>query len=133
MCRIKREDAVGDAFCLCLVAILVAVAEGVWRVSALANPAFQAEAPRSATASREIKWGEPVDGMNNARPTALFVNGEPRELAAHTLAQALVALDYADAIVATALNGEFVPARKREATLLREGDRIEIVAPRQGG
>ena len=63
----------------------------------------------------------------------LVVNGEPRDVVAHTLAEALAALDYADAVVATALNGEFVPARKREATPLREGDRIEIVAPRQGG
>jgi sulfur carrier protein len=63
----------------------------------------------------------------------VVVNGEPREVAAKTLAEALIALDYADAIVATALNGEFVAARKRAATPLREGDRIEIVAPRQGG
>ena len=63
----------------------------------------------------------------------LIVNGEPREIAAATLSDALVALDYADAIVATALNGDFVPARKRAATPVREGDRIEIVAPRQGG
>jgi len=61
------------------------------------------------------------------------VNGEPREIAATTLAEALEALEYADAIVATALNGEFVPARKRAATPVAEGDRIEIVAPRQGG
>ena len=38
-----------------------------------------------------------------------------------------------EAKVATALNGEFVPARARAATPLKEGDRIEIVAPRQGG
>ena len=63
----------------------------------------------------------------------ITVNGELREVAAANLAEALVALDYADAIVATALNGEFVPARKREAVGLNEGDRIEIVAPRQGG
>jgi sulfur carrier protein len=63
----------------------------------------------------------------------LFVNGEPREVAAANLAEALRALDYADAIVATALNGEFVPARKREAVALKDGDRVEIVAPRQGG
>jgi sulfur carrier protein len=63
----------------------------------------------------------------------LIVNGEPCEVSARTLAEALQALDYADAVVATALNGEFVPARKREATPVREGDRIEIVAPRQGG
>ena len=67
------------------------------------------------------------------RRAKLVVNGEPREIAAANLAEALDALDYADAIVATALNGEFVPARKREAAALNEGDRIEIVAPRQGG
>ena len=63
----------------------------------------------------------------------LIVNGEPREVAAVSLAEALQVLDYADAIVATALNGEFVPARRREATPVKPGDRIEIVAPRQGG
>jgi sulfur carrier protein len=52
---------------------------------------------------------------------------------AATLAEALQSLDFAEARVATALNGEFVPARAREATSLKEGDRIEIVAPRQGG
>ena len=63
----------------------------------------------------------------------LIVNGEPRELAAATLAQALQALEYENAAVATALNGEFVPKRAREATPLKDGDRIEILAPRQGG
>jgi sulfur carrier protein len=61
------------------------------------------------------------------------VNGEPREVGAGTLAEALLALDYEEAVVATALNGEFVPKRKRAETLLADGDRIEIVAPRQGG
>jgi sulfur carrier protein len=64
---------------------------------------------------------------------ALAVNGEPRKIAAATLAEAIAALDLADAVVATALNGEFVPKRQRAATLLKDGDRIEIVAPRQGG
>ncbi len=64
---------------------------------------------------------------------SILVNGEPRDIAAATLAEALVALDYAEAVVATALNGEFVPKRKRGQTSLAEGDRIEIVAPRQGG
>jgi sulfur carrier protein len=67
------------------------------------------------------------------RPLTLVVNGEPAEIAAADLAGALVALGFEDAIVATALNGDFVPARKRAATRLSEGDRIEIVAPRQGG
>jgi len=63
----------------------------------------------------------------------LIVNGENREVVAATLAGALRALDYGDAQVATALNGEFVAKRAREITPVKEGDRIEIVAPRQGG
>jgi sulfur carrier protein len=63
----------------------------------------------------------------------IIVNGAEREVGATTLAEALLALEYADAIVATALNGRFVAARLREATTLSEGDKIEIVAPRQGG
>jgi len=63
----------------------------------------------------------------------IIVNGVERELAAATLAGALTALDYAGATVAKALNGHFVPAAKRKTTQLAEGDRLEIVAPRQGG
>ena len=63
----------------------------------------------------------------------LIVNGESQEVSAATLAEALQSLDLAEAKVATALNGEFVPARARAATLVKDGDRIEIVAPRQGG
>lgn len=63
----------------------------------------------------------------------LIVNGVERDVAAETLAEALQALDYADAVVATALNSEFVPARARAETRLAEDDRIEILAPRQGG
>lgn len=63
----------------------------------------------------------------------LFVNGEERQVEAPTLAAALAALDFGEATIATALNGEFVPARAREATPLKDGDHIEIVAPRQGG
>jgi sulfur carrier protein len=63
----------------------------------------------------------------------LVVNGQPQELPAATLAEALQSLDFAEAKVATALNGEFVPARARATASLKEGDRIEIVAPRQGG
>ena len=63
----------------------------------------------------------------------LVVNGEMQEVPAGTLAEALQSLDLAEAKVATALNGEFVPARARAATRVKDGDRIEIVAPRQGG
>jgi sulfur carrier protein len=63
----------------------------------------------------------------------LVVNGESQEVAAATLAEAVQSLDLAEAKVATALNGEFVPARARASTLVKDGDRIEILAPRQGG
>ena len=61
------------------------------------------------------------------------LNGEPTRLAAETLAQALVELDLAEAVVATALNGDFVPAGARAGTPIHPGDRIEILAPMQGG
>ncbi len=63
----------------------------------------------------------------------LVVNGEAHEIEAASLAALLEALDYGEAKVATALNGEFVPARVRDATPVQDGDRIEILAPRQGG
>ena len=62
----------------------------------------------------------------------LIVNGEPHEVAAGTLAEALQALDYGEAKVATALNGEFVPTRARGATPVKEGDRIEILRRGRG-
>ncbi len=63
----------------------------------------------------------------------ITVNGDSHELHATTLAQALDELGYADAIVATALNGRFVSAANRAAAALVHGDAIEIVAPMQGG
>ena len=61
------------------------------------------------------------------------VNGDTIETAAPTLASLLAELGYGDAKVATALNGDFVPAARRGQTPIAAGDRIEIVAPRQGG
>lgn len=63
----------------------------------------------------------------------IIVNGERREVQAETLRDALAELGLADAIVATALNRDFVPATARAETALAEGDTIEIVAPMQGG
>lgn len=63
----------------------------------------------------------------------IIVNGERREVQAETLRDALAELGLADAIVATALNRDFVPATARGRTVLAEGDAIEIVAPMQGG
>lgn len=63
----------------------------------------------------------------------LTINGEPRDVDAATVAEALAALGMADARVATALNGNFVAASARGAARLSPGDALEIVAPMQGG
>ena len=63
----------------------------------------------------------------------VVVNGASTSTAAETLGQLLRDLGYGDSRIATAVNGEFVPADARAAQRLAAGDRIEIVAPRQGG
>jgi sulfur carrier protein len=63
----------------------------------------------------------------------ILVNGTWCETAATDLASALEELGYGGSTVATALNGEFVPASSRSAAPLGEGDRLEILAPMQGG
>ena len=63
----------------------------------------------------------------------IVLNGEAREVRARRLDAALAELGYGQATVATAVNGGFVPAGARAATAIGEGDRIEVVAPRQGG
>jgi sulfur carrier protein len=61
------------------------------------------------------------------------LNGEWREVRAADLAGALAELGFADAVIATAVNGEFVPAGSRAAAALTEGDRLEVLSPMQGG
>jgi sulfur carrier protein len=63
----------------------------------------------------------------------IVLNGEPREVRAPALDAALDELGFGRATVATAVNGRFVPAPARAATVLAEGDRLEVLAPRQGG
>ncbi len=74
--------------------------------------------------------GRPGAAVDSIR---LIVNGEPRDVGATSLAGLLVTLGYGEHKVATALNGDFVPERARGQTMLKAGDQIEIVAPRQGG
>lgn len=61
------------------------------------------------------------------------INGLEQEVAAQTLELLLGELGYADQLVATALNQDFVRAKDRPDANLKEGDCVEIVAPRQGG
>tara|TARA_R110002012_G_scaffold298841_1_gene497510 strand:- start:92 stop:289 length:198 start_codon:yes stop_codon:yes gene_type:complete len=61
------------------------------------------------------------------------VNGEMQEVTAATVAEALTQLGWGEAKVATALNGEFLPAAARAGQALQDGDRLEVLAPMQGG
>ncbi|TAL85384.1 MAG: sulfur carrier protein ThiS [Rhodanobacter sp.] len=63
----------------------------------------------------------------------ITVNGVGREVRSTMLAEALEELDYATAVIATALNGHFVATAARSSTVLAEGDQVEVVAPMQGG
>jgi len=63
----------------------------------------------------------------------ILVNGASREVSATDLAAALEELGYGGAVVATAVNGEFVPTAARQTARLAEGDRVEVLAPMQGG
>ena len=61
------------------------------------------------------------------------VNGAWRELRSGALAGALEELGYGDSVVTTALNGEFIARPAREGVALSDGDRLEVLAPMQGG
>lgn len=63
----------------------------------------------------------------------IILNGEQAETRAATLGELCLALGHGKDKIATALNGDFVPAPKRAETALKENDAVEIVAPRQGG
>ena len=63
----------------------------------------------------------------------IIVNGQSLEVTSTLLDAALGELGYGEARVATALNGEFVPEPARASTSLDNGDRLEILAPMQGG
>lgn len=63
----------------------------------------------------------------------ILVNGAWREAQAAQLAAVLDELGYAGAVVSTAVNDEFVAVAARAATPLHEGDRVEVLAPMQGG
>lgn len=63
----------------------------------------------------------------------VWLNGVETEVRAASLDRLIEELGYGGARVATALNGDFVPKARRAAVTVREGDRLEILAPLQGG
>lgn len=63
----------------------------------------------------------------------ISVNGQGVASGATNLAELLSELGYAGRRVATAVNGCFVAEANRTSTCISPGDKIEILAPRQGG
>ncbi|HEX6993371.1 MAG TPA: sulfur carrier protein ThiS [Gammaproteobacteria bacterium] len=63
----------------------------------------------------------------------IIVNGESHDTDAGTVSAVLAELGLDGAIVATALNGEFVPKSRRPETVVAEGDHLDVLAPMQGG
>jgi sulfur carrier protein len=63
----------------------------------------------------------------------IILNGASQTTQAATLSELLAEIELAEAVVATALNGEFVALTERDTTQLSAGDQVEIVAPMQGG
>jgi sulfur carrier protein len=63
----------------------------------------------------------------------IIVNGDPHETDAQTIESVLGELGLDRAVVATALNGEFVTKARRRDTPVAEGDRLDVLAPMQGG
>ena len=64
---------------------------------------------------------------------SIELNGETLRTEAATLADLLDEKGYNGAVVATALNGTFLPKGLRASAPLSDGDTVEVVAPMQGG
>ena len=63
----------------------------------------------------------------------ILVNGAWRETRSRELPAVLEELGYGGSVVTTAINDEFVAVAARPRKHLAEGDRLEVLAPMQGG
>ena len=63
----------------------------------------------------------------------IILNGKTIETQQITLEGLLQEQSYGDWNVAIAIDGEFIPKTQRENTVLGNNQKIEIVAPMQGG
>lgn len=62
----------------------------------------------------------------------ITINGSAREVQATTLAAILDECGFSGR-VATAVNEGFVPVSARDNTVLKDGDRLEVLGAMQGG
>jgi sulfur carrier protein len=63
----------------------------------------------------------------------VIVNGEQRQTTATRVDALLSELDYQGSHLAVAVNYDVVPRARWAETVLKDGDQIEILTPRQGG
>jgi sulfur carrier protein len=63
----------------------------------------------------------------------VIVNGEVREIASQSVDALLGELDYEGTHFAIAVNYDVLPKSRWAQTLIKAGDEIEIITPRQGG
>ena len=63
----------------------------------------------------------------------ITVNGAAQDVTGPCLSDALTELGFSGPALATALNGQFVAAAARADMTLQEHDRLEVLAPMQGG
>ena len=61
------------------------------------------------------------------------VNGEAREINASRVDDLLAELEYEGTHFAIAVNYDVLPKSRWAETVLKAGDEIEIITPRQGG
>ena len=62
-----------------------------------------------------------------------MINGKNKNIISVNLTFALDELGYKGKKLATALNGKFVSVQSRDHTNLKEGDKLEVLTPQQGG
>ena len=64
----------------------------------------------------------------------ISLNGQPSQVVADTtLSEAVIDWGYAEQLFAVAINDTFVARNQYQETLLKEGDRVDVVSPMQGG
>jgi sulfur carrier protein len=63
----------------------------------------------------------------------IIVNGQNQNISRVNLSMVLEELGYKQMKLATALNGNFISVEQRDNTELKDGDKLEILSPQQGG
>ena len=63
----------------------------------------------------------------------IYVNSVETQVDSTELVKVLLQLGYDNVTIATAINGDFVPLSQRHLAKVKDGDKLEVLAPMQGG